>query len=67
LALQYLLEGAQGGEKCTYITLSETKKELEGGALSHGWSLNGIDIVELVADEEELRSEEQSRCCRPQK
>ncbi|HWS67799.1 MAG TPA: ATPase domain-containing protein [Steroidobacteraceae bacterium] len=59
LALQYLLEGAQGGERCTYVTLSETKQELEAGALSHGWSLGGIDIVELIADEEELRSEEQ--------
>lgn len=27
-ALQYLLEGARRGEKCTYVTLSETKHEL---------------------------------------
>jgi circadian clock protein KaiC len=58
-ALQYLLEGARNGEKCTYVTLSETKRELEAGALSHGWSLNGIDIIELIPDEETLRGEEQ--------
>ena len=59
LALQYLLEGIRCGEKCTYVTLSETKRELEAGAASHGWSLEGIEIIELVPDEEELRSDEQ--------
>ena len=58
-ALQYLLEGARNGEKCTYVTLSETRQELEAGALSHGWSLGGIEIIELIANEEELRGEEQ--------
>src|ERR1700684_3381775 len=57
-ALQYLLEGVQSGEKCVYVTLSETKQELEAGALSHGWSLDGIELIELVANEEELRGEE---------
>jgi circadian clock protein KaiC len=59
LALQYLLEGARQGEKCIYVTLSETRHELEAGAASHGWSLDRIEIVELVPDEHELASEEQ--------
>jgi circadian clock protein KaiC len=54
LALHYLQAGAKLGEKSLYITLSETKEELLAGALSHGWSLDGIDIVELVADEHDL-------------
>jgi circadian clock protein KaiC len=58
-ALQYLLEGVRRGEKCSYVTLSETKRELEAGARSHGWSLDGIDIIELIPDEAELRSDEQ--------
>ena len=58
-ALQYLLEGVRRGEKCTYVTLSETKRELQAGAQSHGWSLDDIEIVELVPDENELRSDEQ--------
>ena len=28
LALQFLLEGARDGERCLYITLSETEREL---------------------------------------
>jgi circadian clock protein KaiC len=59
LALQYLLEGARSGEKGTYVTLSETRRELEAGAASHGWSLEGIEIIELVPDENELHSDEQ--------
>ncbi len=58
-ALQYLREGVRTGEKCLYVTLSETKQELEAGALSHGWSLDGIEIIELIAREEELRGDEQ--------
>jgi circadian clock protein KaiC len=59
VALQFLLEGAQRGEKCAYVTLSETKQELEAGARSHGWSLDGIEIIELIAEEDELRGEGQ--------
>ena len=58
LALQFLLEGVQQGEKCLYVTLSETRKELEAGAASHGWSLDSIDIVELIPDQQhELNGE----------
>ena len=51
LALQFLLEGVRRGEPCLYVTLSETRDELVAGALSHGWSLAGIEIMELIADD----------------
>src|SRR5579863_2202135 len=54
LSLQYLLEGMRSGEKCLYVSLSETAAELAAGAASHGWSLDGVDIVDLVADEVDL-------------
>ena len=59
LALQYLIEGRRVGERGLYVTLSETKDELLAGAHSHGWSLDGIEIVELVAEEQQLLAEEQ--------
>jgi circadian clock protein KaiC len=52
LALQFLLEGLRQGEKCLYVTLSETREELEAGAQSHGWSLDSIDVVELIPDQQ---------------
>ncbi|MEO5668501.1 MAG: ATPase domain-containing protein [Bdellovibrionota bacterium] len=47
LGLDFLFEGIKNGEKVLYITLSETKVELEAVADSHGWSLDGIEIFEL--------------------
>lgn len=52
LALQFLLTGVERGERCLYITLSETLPEIEASALSHGWSLENITIVELSALEQ---------------
>jgi circadian clock protein KaiC len=59
LALQFLMEGARLSEKCLYITLSETNEELLAGAKSHGWSLEGIDVVELIAQEDDLDADKQ--------
>src|SRR5258707_4666274 len=60
LALQFLLEGVAAGEKCIYITLSETERELRDGAASHGWTLDhGIEVFELLPPESLLDSEQQ--------
>jgi circadian clock protein KaiC len=59
LALQFLLEGARQGEPILYVTLSETESELRGVADSHGWSLDGITIRELVPSEDSLRPDDQ--------
>ncbi len=47
LALQFLIEAARLKEKCLYVTLSESAAELREVAASHGWSLDGIDLLEL--------------------
>ncbi|MBC9033848.1 AAA family ATPase [Sphingomonas sp. JC676] len=57
IALQFLLEGARLGERVLYITLSETRKELQLVARRHGWSLEGLDIFELVPPEATLDPE----------
>src|SRR5712672_4272100 len=60
IALQFLLEGAQRGEKCLYITLSETEQELRLGAASHGWTLDErIEVFELLPPESLLDTEQQ--------
>ena len=59
VALQFLLEGVKAGEKCLYITLSETERELRDGAASHGWSLDGIEVFELLPPESLLDSDQQ--------
>ena len=59
IATQFLATGAEAGERCLYITLSETEDELRSSAQSHGWSLDGIDICELIPPENLLDDEQQ--------
>src|SRR3954452_2239191 len=59
IATQFLAAGAAAGEASLYITLSETEDEFRAGAASHGWSLEGIDIFELVPPESLLDDEQQ--------
>jgi circadian clock protein KaiC len=54
LATQFLLEGRRRGESCLYVTLSETRRELDTVAHSHGWSLDGIEVIELADVEDAL-------------
>jgi circadian clock protein KaiC len=59
LALQFLLEGARRGEPVLYVTLSETEAELHAIATSHGWSLAGTAVRELVPSEASLLPDDQ--------
>ncbi|HKY80907.1 MAG TPA: ATPase domain-containing protein [Sphingobium sp.] len=59
IATQFLLAGAAAGERSLYITLSETEDEFRTGAKSHGWSLDGVDIFELVPPESLLDEQQQ--------
>jgi len=59
LALQFLLEGARRGESVLHLTMSESMNELESTFRSHGWSMEGLNIVELNVSEGEAGPEEQ--------
>jgi circadian clock protein KaiC len=59
LAFQFLMEGARHGEPVLYVTLSETEDEIRDVAASHGWSLEGVTIREMVPSEESLQPSEQ--------
>ena len=59
LALQFLLEGVRRGENVIYVTLSESRKELEQVARSHGWSAASLQIYEMVPLEDDLSPEAQ--------
>ncbi|MFY1663244.1 ATPase domain-containing protein [Pseudomonas sp. Pseu.R1] len=60
VALHFLLAGAAVHERCLYITLSESERELRDGALSHGWELGEqIEVFELTPPEDLLDTEHQ--------
>ena len=57
LGIQYLRAGAERGEICLYVTLSESEEELRTAASSHGWNLDGITILDLTATGDRLESD----------
>lgn len=54
IAMQFLLQGRADGKRGLYVSLSETEAELRSSAASHGWSLDGIGLFELVPLEAQL-------------
>jgi circadian clock protein KaiC len=60
IAMRFLIEGAAVGEKCLYVTLSETESELRTAAASYGWTLDRtIEVFELVPPESLLDADQQ--------
>lgn len=51
IGFHFLLEGLRVGEPGLYVTLSETRAELEFSARSHGLDLGGVEFCELVPPE----------------
>ena len=58
LGLQFLLEGHRNGDKGLYLTLSETRRELEAVARSHDWDMAGIEVYEHLIGEHSLTDED---------
>lgn len=53
LGLQFLLEGVRLGEASMYISLSESRDEVNSVARSHGWSLDGVHLFEMQVGQQE--------------
>ena len=65
LGLQFLMAGRDSGESVLYVTLSESEREIQKVARSHGWSLDGISIYEFMPAEDALRPEQQYSAFHP--
>jgi circadian clock protein KaiC len=48
LGMQFILAGRDRSERVLYVSMSETSGELQAVATAHGWSLEGIELCELV-------------------
>jgi circadian clock protein KaiC len=59
LALQFLMAGARLGEPVLHVSLSETHSELHAIAESHAWSLDGIQIHEVLPKYDTLEPDDQ--------
>jgi circadian clock protein KaiC len=65
LGLQFVLEGVSRGERTLYITLSETCQDLRNAAASHGWTLDGVECLELLLSSDLGKDEAESLMFHP--
>ena len=65
LGLQFLIEGLRRGESVLYVTLSETREELQAVAESHGWDVSNLPVFELAAGVQYLSLAEQNTLFEP--
>jgi circadian clock protein KaiC len=65
VALQYVRGRAAAGESCLYITLTESRRDLENAAGSHGWSLAGITVCDLTRSAANMVGEPESSVFHP--
>jgi KaiC/GvpD/RAD55 family RecA-like ATPase len=57
LVMQFLLAGSRKSESCLYVTFSQTRQKLFTVARLHGWSLDGLNILELSSLAQQLTAE----------
>jgi circadian clock protein KaiC len=48
IGFQFLMEGVKRGEKGLFISLSDTREELQATAEVHGWPIESITLLESV-------------------
>lgn len=65
LALQFVLGRLKAGESCLYISITESRRDLENTCASHGWSLSGIEICDLTKSTANLAGEPESSIFHP--
>jgi circadian clock protein KaiC len=65
VALQFVLNRIKVGEPCLYITLTESRRDLENACDSHGWSLKGVEVCDLTRSAANLAGEPESSVFHP--
>ncbi len=65
LALQFVNERRRHGERCLYVSLTESRRDLEAACAAHGWTLEGVDVIDLSRSEAQLEAQSHSSVFHP--
>src|SRR5690349_24962091 len=57
LALQFLRHRLTHGDRCLYISVTESRADLENACRSHNWALDGIELRDLARSGADLEHE----------
>jgi len=49
----------RAGERCLYVTLTESRADLESACRSHGWSLEGLELRDLTRSGSDIEVQSQ--------
>ena len=60
MGLQFLMEGVRRGERVLFISLLQTRQELQDVTDGHGWSIDRIEFLELPEDFHDFTDSEQT-------
>lgn len=65
VALQYVLSRAAAGEKCLYISLSESRRDFENACASRDWDCDGFELCDLTQSAANLVGSSESSIFHP--
>src|SRR5689334_19687630 len=65
VALQFVRGRVKAGEPCLYITLTESRRDLESTCSSHGLSLEGVEVCDLTRSAANLAGEPEASVFHP--
>lgn len=65
LALQYVQARLRAGERCLYVSLTETRRDLENACRSHGWTIEDLSLRDLTRSGTALDVEAQGSVFHP--
>lgn len=65
LALQYVLDRAAAGERCLYISLTESRRDFENTCRSHGWSCDAFELCDLTHSAANLAGQSEASIFHP--
>ena len=57
LALQYARGRTEAKELCLYVSLTETRQDLDDACASHGWTMEGIAVCDLSRSPANIRGQ----------
>lgn len=60
LGFHFLMEGVRAGDRVLYVTLLQSRTEISEILAAHGWSLEGIELLELPEHIQQATAEEQT-------
>jgi circadian clock protein KaiC len=65
LALQFSRARVRAGERCLYVSITESAADLVAACRSHGWSLDGIELCDLTRSGSDLEVESRASVFHP--